>query len=52
MGKMKEIFMQMREYELIRDKHIDDEYQYEKHIRATNQQQPIKPKDNGNKCNK
>lgn len=52
MGKIKEIFMEQRENELMRDKHIDEEYLYEKYIQTIKQEQPIKPKYNGDKRNK
>ena len=43
MGKIKEIFMEQRENELMRDKHIDEEYLYEKYIQTIKQEQTIIP---------
>jgi hypothetical protein len=42
MGKMKEVFMLMREEESIQNKHLDDEYWYDKYLKEQEQiQKPV-----------
>lgn len=42
MGKMKEVFMLMREEESIQNKHLDDAYWYNKYLKEQEQiQKPV-----------